>query len=107
MLPLSSTDDEQPDGSMLETLVRVARNGGAVQVRSNGKSSKSASAPYRAVKFKMQRRAAGKYVRPSDWKLVRRYRTCIRACFDVEDIKFDIYEQACKLMKLSSNKMFL
>ena len=50
---------EQPDGSMLETPVRVARNGGTFQVRSNGKGSKSASAPDLAVKFKKQRRAPG------------------------------------------------
>ena len=49
---------EQPDGAMLDTPVRVARNGGAGRVR-----SKSASAPVRSGKFKKQRVAPGKYVR--------------------------------------------
>ena len=40
---------EQPDGSVLETPVRVAPNGGAGRVRSNGEGSKSASAPDRGV----------------------------------------------------------
>ncbi len=48
---------EQPDGSMLDMPVRVARNGGAVPVHSNAQGSKSASAPNRAVKFKKQRLA--------------------------------------------------
>ena len=78
---------EQPDGSMLDTPVRVARNGGAGRFRSNAKGSKSASAPVRSGKFKKQRRAPEKYVRPKQWKLVRRYRTCIRTRFDAEDIK--------------------
>ncbi len=43
---------EQPDGSMLDTPVRVAYNGGAGRVRSNAEGSNSASAPNRAVKFK-------------------------------------------------------
>ena len=85
---------EQPDGSMLDTPVRVARNGGAGPVRSNAKGSKSASASDRARKFKKQRRAPPKYVRPEQWKLVRRYRTCIRARFDEEDISFDNYQRA-------------
>ena len=38
-----------------------------------------------------------------DWKLVRCYRACIRARFDAEDIKFDMYERACKLMELRGN----
>ena len=63
---------EQPDGSMLDTPFRVARNGGAGRVRSNAEGSKSASAPDRAAKFKKQRRAPGKYVRPKEWKIVRR-----------------------------------
>ncbi len=46
---------EQPDGSMLDRPVRVARNGGACPVRSDSEASKSASAPYRAGKFKKQR----------------------------------------------------
>ena len=48
---------EQPDGSMLNTPVRVARNGWAGPVRSNAEGSKSASASDRAGKFKKQRRA--------------------------------------------------
>ncbi len=43
---------EQPEGSMLNTPVRVARNGRARPVRSNTQGSKSASAPDRAGKFK-------------------------------------------------------
>jgi hypothetical protein len=46
---------EQPDGSMLDTPVCAARNGGAGPVRSNVQGSKSASAPDRAGKFKKQR----------------------------------------------------
>ncbi len=41
---------EQPDGSMLDTPVRVARNGRASPFRSNAEGSKSASAPDRAGK---------------------------------------------------------
>ena len=96
---------EQPDGSMVDTPVRVARNGGAGPVRSNAEGSKSASASDRAGKFKKQRRAPPKYVRPEQWKLVRRYRTCIRARFDQEDISFDIYQRARDLMELSGHKM--
>ena len=51
----------------------------------------------RAVKFKKRRRAHDKYVRPKAWKLVRQYRTCIRARFDAEDIKFYIYEKALQI----------
>ena len=91
---------------MLQTPVLVASNAGAVRVRSNGEGSKSASAPDHAVKFKKQGRAPGKYVRPNEWKLVRRYRACIHASFDAEDIKFDIYEYACKLIELSCHRMF-
>ena len=90
---------------MLDTPFRVARNGGAGRVRSNAEGSKSASAPDRAVKFKKQRQAPEKYVRSKQWKLVSRYRTCIRARFDAEDIKFDIYEKACQLMELSGHRM--
>ena len=96
---------EQPDGSMLETLVRVASNGGAGRVRSNGKGSKSASASDRAIKFKKQHRAPGKYVLPKQWRLIRQYRTCIRDRFDAEDIKFDMYVRAHKFMELSGNVM--
>ncbi len=96
---------EQPDGSMLNTPFRVARNGRAGPVRSNAQGSKSASAPNRAGKFKKQRRAPPKYVRPEKWKLVSPYRTCIRAPFDEEDISFDTYQRACYLMELSGNKM--
>ena len=39
---------EQPDGAMLDTPLRVARNGGAGRVRSNAEGSKSASAPVRS-----------------------------------------------------------
>ncbi len=35
---------EQPDGSMLDTTVQVARNGGASPLRSNAEGSKSTSA---------------------------------------------------------------
>ena len=52
---------EQPDGSMVDTPVRVALNGGACPVRSNAQASKSASASDRAGKFKTQRRAPPKY----------------------------------------------
>ena len=51
---------KQPDGSMLDTPVRAARNGGAGRVRSNAEGSKSASAPVRSGKFKKQRRAPDK-----------------------------------------------
>jgi hypothetical protein len=53
---------EQPDGSMLDTPVGVARNGGVGRVRSNAEGSKSASAPDRAVKFKKQRQTPPNYV---------------------------------------------
>jgi hypothetical protein len=98
---------EHPDRSMLDTPVRVARNGGAGQVRSNCVCSKPASALDRAVKFKKQRRAAAKYVLPQEWKLVCLYRACFRVCFDKEDIKFDIYQKArdSSLMELSCYKM--
>ncbi len=43
---------KQLDGSMLETQLRVARNGRAVRVRSNGEGSKPVSSPVDAVKFK-------------------------------------------------------
>ncbi len=55
---------EQPNGSMLDTSVRVARNGGAGPVSSNAEGSKSASASDRAGKFKKQRRVPPKYVLP-------------------------------------------
>ena len=84
---------EQPDGAKFATPFRVARNGGAGRVRSNADGSKSTSAPDRAVKSKKRRRAPEKYVLPKQWRLVRRYRTCIRARFDAEDIKFDMYEK--------------
>ena len=56
---------EQPDGSMLDRPVLVARNGGACRVRSNAVGSKSASAPVHALKSKKQRRALGEYVLPN------------------------------------------
>ena len=82
--------------SMLATPVRVARNGGAGRVRSNAEGSKSASAPVRSGKFKKQRVAPEKYVRPKEleWKIFRRYKTCYDARFDFEDIKFDMYQKA-------------
>ncbi len=63
---------EQPDGSMLDTPVLVVRHGGGGPVRSNATGSKSASASDCAGKYKKQRRAPLKYVRPEKWKLVRR-----------------------------------
>ena len=53
---------KQPDGSMLEKQLRDACNGGAVRVCSNGKGSKSASAPVRSGKFKKQLLAPCEYV---------------------------------------------
>ena len=96
---------EQPDGSMLDTPVRFACNGGAGRVRSNAEGSQSASVPDSTGKFKKQRRAPPKYERPNQWKLVRRYRTCIRARFDDEDISCDICQRARDVMELSCNKM--
>ncbi len=55
---------EQPDGSMLDTPVQVACNGRAGSFRLHAEGSKSASASDRAGKFKKQRRAPPKYVRP-------------------------------------------
>ena len=46
---------EQPDGSMLDTPVLVARNGRACPVHSNAKGSKSESASDLAGKSKKQR----------------------------------------------------
>jgi hypothetical protein len=79
----------------------VARNGGAVRVRFNGEGSKSASSPVRPGKFKKQRRADREYVRPKEWKVVRRYATGGRAQLDVEDIDFAIYKKARELMESS------
>ena len=79
----------------------VARNGGAVRVRFNGEGSKSASSPVRPGKFKKQRRADREYVRPKEWKVVRRYATGGRAQLDVEDIDFDIYKKAREFMESS------
>ena len=70
---------EQPDRAVLDTPVRVARNGGDGRVRSNAEGSKSASAPVRAGKFKKRRVAPEKYVRPKEWKIVRRYKTLWRS----------------------------
>ena len=58
----------------------VARNGGAVRIRFIGE-----------VRTR----------RPKDWKIVRRYATGGRAQLDVEDIDFDIYKKARKLMESS------
>ena len=96
---------EQPDGAMLDTPVRVARNGGAGRVRSNAEGSKSTSTSDRSGKFKKQRRAPKKYVRPKEWKLVRRYKTCYGARLDDEDIKFDMYQKARAFMELSCHRM--
>ena len=96
---------EQPDGAMLATSFRVARNGGAGRVRSNAEGSKSASASDRSGKFKKQGRAPGKYVRPKEWQIVRKYKTCYGARLDDEDIKFDMHQKARTLMELSGQKM--
>ena len=96
---------EQPDGSMLDTPVRVARNGGTGRVRSNAEGSKSASAPDRSGKFKKQQVAPGKYVRPKERKIVRRYKTCYGARLDDEDIKWDMYQKARDFMELSGHRM--
>ena len=77
---------EQPDGAMRDTPVRVARNGGGARVRFNCEDSKSASSPVCAGKFKKQRRAPEMYVRPKEWLLMRRYKTCYGARLDEEDI---------------------
>ena len=92
---------EETDGSMLDTPVRVACNGGAGPVRSNAEGLKSASASDRAGKFKKQRRADREYVRPKEWKVVRRYATGGRAQLDTEDIDFDIYKKAREFMESS------
>ena len=98
---------EQPDGAMLATPFRVARNGGAGRVRSNAEGSKSASASVRSGKFKKQRRAPEKYVRPKEWQLVRRYnlKSCYGARFDSEGTKIDMYQKARTLMELRGQKM--
>ena len=96
---------EQPDGAMLASPFRVARNGGAGRVRSNAEVSKSASAPVRSEKFKKWRVAPEKYVRPKEWKIVSKYKTCYDARLDDEHIKIDMYQQACALMELSSHRM--
>jgi hypothetical protein len=96
---------EAPVRSQASSPRPVARNGGAVRVRFNGEISKSASSPVRTEKFKKQRRADHEYVRPKEWKLVRRYATGGRAQLDTEDIDFDIYKQACESMESSGMKM--
>ena len=98
---------EQPDGAMLDTPFRVARNGGAGQVRSNAKGSKSASAPDCSGKFKKRRVAPPKKnkVLPIEWTHIRRYWTCYGARLDDEDIEFDIYQKAKYLMELSGQRM--
>ena len=90
---------------MLDTPVRVARNGGAGRVRCNAEGSKSASAPVRSGKFKKQRVAPGKYVRPKEWHVMRRYKTCYGARLDEVDIQFDMYQKARALMELSVQRM--
>ena len=85
---------------MLDTPFRFARNGGAGRVRPNAEGSKSASAPDRAVKSKKRRWAPEKYVRPPQWKRVRRYKTCYGARLDEEEFKWDMYQKARTLMEL-------
>ena len=70
---------EQPEGSMLDAPVRVARTGGAGPVRSNAEGSKSASDPVRAGKFKKRQVAPEKHVRPKEWHVMRQYKTCYGA----------------------------
>ena len=86
---------EQPDGSMIDTPLRVARNGGADRVRSNAQGFKSATAPVRSGKFKKRRVALPKKknVRPIEWTRIRRYKTCYGARLDDEDIEFDMYQK--------------
>ena len=88
---------EQPDGAMLDTPVRVARNGWAGRVRSHAEISKSASAPVHSGKFKKQRVAPPKKKKNVrlEWKRIRRYRTCYGARLDDEDrdIAFDMYQK--------------
>ena len=98
---------EQPDGAMLDTPFRVARNGGAGRVRSHAEISKSASAPVRPGKFKKQRVAPPKKKKNVrlEWKRIRRYRTCYGARLDDEDIAFDMYQKAKYLMELSGQRM--
>ncbi len=56
---------------------------------------------------KIQEAATGssQVVLQNNWKIVRRYRTRIRAHFDEEDISFDVYQPARDLMELSGKKM--
>ena len=98
---------KQPDGAMLDTPVRVARNGGASRVRSHAEISKSASAPVRTGKFKKQRVAPPKKKKNVrlEWKRIRRYKTCYGARLDDEDIAFDMYQKAKYLMELSGQRM--
>jgi hypothetical protein len=92
---------EAPVPTNARTPRPVARNGGAVRVRFNGEGSKSASSPVCPTKFKKHRRAPREYVRPKEWKVVRRYATGGRAQLDTEDIDFDIYKKARELMESS------
>ncbi len=64
---------EAPVPSNSSTPRPVARNGWAVRVRFNGEGLKSASSPVLVEQFKKQRRADREYVRPKEWKVVRRY----------------------------------
>ena len=96
---------EAPVPTNARTQRPLARNGGAVRVRINGEGSKSASSPVRAGKFKKQGRAHSEYVRPKEWKVVRRYPTGGHALLDAEDIEFDIYKRAREFMELSCMKM--
>ena len=49
--------------------------------------------------------APREYIRPQEWKVVRRYLTGGRAQLDAEDIEFDNYKRASESMKLGDLKM--
>ena len=44
-------------------------------------------------------------MRPKEWHIVRKYKTCYGARLDDEDIKFDMYQKARALMELSGHRM--
>ncbi len=71
---------------MLDTPIRVARNGGTGRVQSNAKVEVGI---YTLARYEIQEAATGSSMCCRK-KLVRQCRTCIRARFDAEDIKFDI-----------------
>ncbi len=60
---------EEPDCALLETPIRVSRNGKAVQVRSKAQISESASAPVPGGESKKQLVASSKYVCPGQKKV--------------------------------------